>query len=201
MIISLNLPVAIGLAIGLGVLGLGILWAPLASMICRRWTREATEEQKAAIGDSALASMAMLLPWVFLLLRLRNKPVAGSAWVVGHAVVLSLWLVGPFGFWVNVGFESLTGPEQEIRAGGLGTRVLWATMAAVFASAHTILMARAYGRVRSEVGPLSSWWKSNPTSWANERSYDVFKAVAVSYLFMLVFIFIHFGVVFLTHDW
>ena len=95
---------------------LGVIWIPFGGTICA-WT--ANKKQlpvlKFAIAG-ALFSLFMLLPWFYLITRMKGKNLPHSAIKSSYMLIYIIWLFGPILFysWILIGSIDLD-PIDEFR--------------------------------------------------------------------------------------
>ena len=97
-----------GLAFGIGtplavlalllLIPLGIVWAPFAAVICGR----IAHKRGLDLGDEYIkaglaSSFWLFVPWIYLVSRMRGKPLPHALVIAAYCVLFLLWM---FGTWV-----------------------------------------------------------------------------------------------------
>ena len=82
---------------GIGLLLMGLLWAPFAALICGYIARKKNANATEYAWTGAKSSSLQLLPWIYLVSQMRDRPLS-NRWVkAGYVLVYGLWIIGPLG--------------------------------------------------------------------------------------------------------
>ena len=90
----------------MALLGLGIVWSPFAYAIGWFCRRQVVEERDEAAQISAILSLAMFLPWLYLLSRMLGKPIPSRIVRPVYVLIFAFWLVCLAGGSLGVSVES-----------------------------------------------------------------------------------------------
>ena len=113
----------------------GLVWAPFAGLVCARAARARglNPWRYAIVG--AVYSALFFLPWIYLLSKIRAKPLRGHTIATGYLFVYGLWLFGPIAEMCIFSSPSFSagGPVPEPTPGPEVTSVLVGVMWAMVA--------------------------------------------------------------------
>ena len=90
-------------ALVVGIVILGLVLSPFAAIISASRSRRAdsTNRSKTAF-EAAVASTALVIPWIQYDAHLRGKRVSPDMRVAGRGLALLLWMLGPLLSWVTI---------------------------------------------------------------------------------------------------
>ena len=95
-------------------LSIGVIWTPFGIWICSRIARTLGLPTARFAAAGAAYSLAMFLPWIYLVLRMKGARVPRSIIVTAYAILYTTW----------VGFES-SFSSLAMGIGGLGGLESW----------------------------------------------------------------------------
>lgn len=90
---------------------IGVLWSPIAALICGGIARARGLSVSRYAAAGAVYSALLILPWLYLVVRMFNRSVPRFIVVAGYMVLYLGWLWGPFGWGVFIS-QLADSPEE-----------------------------------------------------------------------------------------
>ena len=162
------------------VMPLGVLWAPFAALICALRTRSIGLSAKRYAAFDALYSTLLLLPWIYLMIRMYGKVPSKGLVQLGYVLLYIVWSCTIF---LNsaVGFPAYTGAGL-VQPTGVDRLIAYGVFAILVVNLSTLVFS---------IVQLSR--NHNRSVYTDDSSEDILphRGYIMPYLYGLIWLVIH----------
>ncbi len=169
-------------ALTFGAAAIGVLWAPVGSLICGLIASSRGLDVKLWMGRGLVGSVLFLYPWFYVVASVSGLQVSNPLKRAEYALVYLAWLFGPIGLMSSLFMSSLKAEWQGSRDAFSDNPVF-----------YTVVIAVTIANVYTWYMSLRTWaWKLRERSPEFDVSfYRQWLAVIAWWIVLLVLLFIY----------